>query len=263
MPDVDQYAPGTPSWLDVSAPDIDAAAAFYGGLFGWDSEATGTVEETGGYRMFTLRGRHVAGLGPTRDGGPPPMWTTYITVADAEATCAAATTAGGTVFMQPFDVMGAGRMAVLADPQGAMFCLWQPIAHPGARIVNEPGAVIWNELAVRDTEPEPAFYAALFGWTHATTQMGGTEYTTWSLDGQMVAGMIRMDENWPPEVPAHWLVYIAVADVEAAQAKATELGGSVNVPATDIEIGRFAVLSDPHGAVFAVIQMNEAAAAEG
>jgi predicted enzyme related to lactoylglutathione lyase len=256
MPDVDQYAPGTPSWTDVSAPDLDAAAAFYGGLFGWDAEETGTVEETGGYRMFTLRGRHVAGLGPTREGGPPPLWTTYISVADAAAACAAATAAGGTVFMEPFDVMGSGRMAVLADPQGAMFCVWQPITHPGARIVNEPGAVVWNELATRETEPEIAFYEAVFGWTHETAPMGGTEYTTWKRDGEMVAGMIRMNEQWPAEIPAHWMVYVAVADVEASCARLTELGGTISVPATEIEIGTFAVVADPNQAFFSMIQMK-------
>lgn len=255
MPDVDQYAPGTPSWIDVTAPDLDAAAAFYGGVLGWEAEETGSVEETGGYRMLTLRGRHVAGLGPLRDGGPPPMWTTYITVADADATCAAATAAGGTVFMAPFAVMEAGRMAVIADPQGAVFCVWEPMAHPGARIVNEPGALIWNELAVRDSGPEFPFYETVFGWGHETGAFGGVEYTTWTLGDARVAGMIRMNENWPAEVPSHWLVYLAVADVEAVCARAAELGGAVAVPVKEIEIGRFAVLSDPGGAVFGVMEM--------
>ena len=256
MPDVDQYVPGTPSWLDVSAPDLDAAAAFYGGLFGWEAEETGPVEETGGYRMFTLRGRHVAGLGPARDGGPPPMWTTYVTVTDAEAASAAASAAGGTVFMAPFDVMDAGRMAVIADPEGAVFCVWQPMSHPGARVVNEPGAVIWNELAVRETGPEISFYEAVFGWGHETALMGDVEYTTFSIDGAPVAGMLAMDDSWPPEIPPHWMVYLAVADVDATAARAAELGGAVRVPATAIPLGRFAVLSDPHGAVFSVIQMS-------
>lgn len=258
MPDVDQYAPGTPSWIDVSARDLDVAAAFYGGLFGWETEETGPVEETGGYRMFTLRGRHVAGLGPHRPDGPPPMWTTYVTVADADASCAVARDAGGQVFMEPFEVMGAGRMAVLADPQGAVFCLWQPLAHPGARIVNEPGSLVWNELTVRDTAPEPAFYGALFGWTGEVAPMGGTEYTTWNLDGAPVAGMMQMDDRWPAEVPAHWMVYIAVADADATVATAAELGGAVIVPMTEIPIGRFALLADPSGATFSVIQMNPA-----
>ncbi len=259
MPDVDQYAPGTPSWIDVTAPDLDAAAAFYGGLFGWEAQETSRPEESGGYRMFTLGGREVAGLGPLQDGGPPPMWTTYVTVTDADATAATATANGGTVFMPPFDVLDVGRMAVIADPQGAVFCLWEPRAHPGARTVNEPGSLIWNELAVRETGAEISFYEAVFGWGHETAPFGGVEYTTWTLDGAPVAGMIRMDENWPAEVPPHWLVYLAVADADAVCARATELGGAVPVPVKEIEIGRFAVLSDPGGAVFGVMETNSAA----
>jgi len=259
MPDVDQYTPGTPSWVDMSSPDTDASAAFYSALFGWEAGEPGTVEETGGYRMFSLRGRSVAGLGPTRDGGPPPMWTTYITVADADATCAAAAAAGGTVFMQPMDVLEAGRMAVIADPQGAGFAIWQPNLHPGSQVVNEPGSPIWSELAVRDTAPEPAFYAAVFGWTADTTPMGGTAYTTWRLGDHPVGGMIQMDEQWPAEMPPHWMTYFAVEDVDATCAQATSLGATVHVPPREIEgVGRFALIGDPHGAVFSVITMAAA-----
>ena len=198
MPDIDQYTPGTPSWVDVTAKDVDASAAFYGALFGWEASEPGPVEETGGYRMFSMRGRTVAGLGPWREGGPPPMWTTYITVADADATCAAATQAGGTVFMAPMDVLEAGRMAVIADPQGAVFAIWQPNLHPGAQIVNEPGSLVWNELAARDVSPEPAFYGAVFGWAADTQPMGGTQYTTWRLGDRPVGGMVQMTESGRP-----------------------------------------------------------------
>jgi hypothetical protein len=259
MPDVDQYAPGTPSWVDVSSPDTDAAAAFYGALFGWEAGEPGTMEETGGYRLLSMRGRSVAGLGPTRDGGPPPMWTTYVSVVDADATCAAAAAAGGTVHMEPMDVMEAGRMAVIGDPQGAVFAVWQPQKTAGAQIVNEPGSLVWSELAVRDTGPEPAFYAAVFGWVADTAPMGGTEYTTWRLGDHPVGGMIQMDEQWPAEMPPHWMTYFAVADVDATCAQATGLGATVHVPPTDIEgVGRFALIGDPHGAVFSVITMATA-----
>ena len=257
MPDVDQYAPGTPSWVDMSSPDTDASAAFYSGLFGWEAGDPGTMEETGGYRMFSMRGRTVAGLGPTREGGPPPMWTTYVTVADADATCAAAAAAGGMVFMEAFDVLEAGRMAVIGDPQGAGFAIWQPKLHPGSQIVNEPGSLVWSELALRDTVPEPAFYGAVFGWTADTAPIGGTAYTTWRLGDHPVGGMIQMDEQWPAEMPPHWMTYFAVTDVDATCGQATGLGATVHVPPKDIEgVGRFAVIGDPHGAVFSVITMT-------
>ena len=257
MPDIDQYAPGTPSWVDVTAKDVDASAAFYGALFGWEATEPGPVEETGGYRMFSMRGRTVAGLGPWREGGPPPMWTTYITVADADATCAAATQAGGTVFMAPMDVVEAGRMAVIADPQGAVFAIWQPNLHPGAQIVNEPGSLVWNELAARDVSAEPAFYGAVFGWAADTQPMGDTQYTTWKLGDRPVGGMVQMTDEWPAEMPPHWMAYFAVADTDAACARAAELGATVHVPPRDVEgVGRFAVLGDPQGAPFSVIAMN-------
>lgn len=259
MPDIDQYIPGTPSWVDVTAKDVDASAAFYGGLFGWEASATGTEEETGGYRMFSMRGRTVAGIGPWREGGPPPMWTTYVTVEDADATCATATQAGGTVFLPPMDVLEAGRMAVIADPQGAVFAIWQPNRHPGAQIVNEPGSLVWNELAARDIAPEPAFYKAVFGWDADTQPMGGAPYTTWKRGEKPVGGMVQMTDEWPAGMPPHWLVYFAVADTDAAVARGAELGATVHVPPQDVEgVGRFAVMSDPQGAPFAVIAMSGA-----
>ena len=158
--------------------------------------------------------------------------------------------------MEAFDVMEAGRMAVIADPQGAVFCVWQPKLHPGAQIVNEPGALVWNELAVRDTGPEPAFYEALFGWTADTAPMGGAEYTTWKLGDQPVGGMVQMNDQWPAEMPPHWMTYFAVADTDATCTRAIELGGAVHVPPADIEgVGRFAVIGDPQGAVFSVLTM--------
>ena len=257
MPDIDHFTPGTPSWVDVSAKDVDASAAFYGALFGWEASAAGTEEETGGYRMFSMRGRTVAGLGPWRDGGPPPMWTTYVSVADADAACAAATQAGGTVFMEPMDVLEAGRMAVIADPQGAVFAVWQPGETAGAQIVNEPGSLVWNELAARDVAPEPAFYAAVFGWTAETQAMGDTQYTTWKLGEKPVGGMVQMTDEWPAEMPPHWMTYFSVADTDAACARAAELGGTVHVPPRDVEgVGRFAVLGDPQGAPFSIISMS-------
>src|SRR4051794_38236280 len=133
MADIDRHEPGTPSWIDLGSPDQEASKRFYGGLFGWEAMSPGPPEETGGYEMFTMRGRLVAGLGPQQSPGPP-YWTTYVSTDDADKTVAAAREAGATVFMEPMDVMEAGRMAVFADPVGAVISVWQPNQHPGAMI---------------------------------------------------------------------------------------------------------------------------------
>lgn len=256
MPEVSEYAPGTPSWVDLASPDPDASARFYGGLFGWEAVETGPVEESGGYRMLKRDGRTVAGLGPTQAEGQPAMWTTYVSTDDAESVAAKVRDAGGQVVMEPFDVLGVGRMAVFVDPGGAYFSVWQPQTHHGADVVNEPGALSWNELATRDIDAAKAFYGAVFGWEGETNAYGETSYTEWKLGGRSVGGMIAMNEQWPAEVPPHWMVYFAVEDADAAVARAEELGGRVAVPPTDTPAGRFAVLNDPHGAVFSVIALT-------
>jgi len=255
MPEVSEHAAGTPSWVDLASPDPDASVRFYGGLFGWDAVETGPVEETGGYRMLQLGGRNVAGLGPTQGEGQPAMWTTYVGTDDGDAVAAKVREAGGQVVMEPFDVLGLGRMAVFVDPGGAYFSVWQPQTHHGAELVNEPGALSWNELATRDVDAAKAFYAAVFGWDADTNAYGETSYSEWKLGGRSIGGMIAMNEQWPADVPPHWMVYFAVEDADAAVARAGELGGQVAVPPTDTPAGRFAVLNDPHGAVFSVIAL--------
>jgi predicted enzyme related to lactoylglutathione lyase len=248
-----EYAPGTPNWVDLGVDDLDAAAAFYGELFGWTCSEPGPVEETGGYRMFLLGDEMVAGLGPKQNPGPP-YWTTYVSVADADATVARAKAAGGTVFLEPMDVLDAGRMAVFADPTGAVLSIWQPGAHPGSGLVNEPNTLCWNELSTRDTAAAIAFYGAVFGWTTRTNE-GEMPYTEWQLDGQSVGGMMAMPPMVPAEVPPYWLVYFAVDDTEAAVAQVDRLGGSLVAGPMDTPAGRIAVLSDPQGAMFAVITL--------
>jgi predicted enzyme related to lactoylglutathione lyase len=244
-----EYAPGTPSWVDLGTADLDAAAAFYGGLFGWDCVETGTLEETGGYRMFFYKERPAAGLGPQQSPGPP-YWTTYVSVADADETTAKAEAAGATVLAPPMDILDVGRMAVFADPTGAVISIWQPGTHPGAGFVNEPNTLTWNELSTRDTATSLTFYGAVFGWT--VDDKDG-QYYEWQNAGQVVGGMMPMPAAMPAQVPNHWLAYFAVADTDASVAKAEELGGSVMMPATDLEPGRIAVLTDPQGANFAII----------
>lgn len=250
------YEPGVPCWVDLGSPDPAAAAAFYSGLFGWEVAAPGPVEETGGYMMATLGGKNVAGLGPQQNPDVPPYWMTYVSVDDVEKTAAIAAQTGATIVVDPFDVLDAGRMAVLIDPVGAALSLWEPRNHIGAQVVNEPGALSWNELTVRDVDTAKAFYAAVFGWEAQSDPLASGNYFEFKLSGKSVAGMMPMTDDWPADMPSHWMPYFATDDTDATAAKVNELGGSVPVPPTDIPPGRFAVLNDPHGAVFSVIRFN-------
>jgi predicted enzyme related to lactoylglutathione lyase len=252
------YAAGTPCWVDIAVSDLDEAKRFYHGLFGW--EALDQGPEAGGYCMLTLRGKNVAGLGPKMDPNQPSAWSTYVAVDDADATATEITANGGTVVMPPFDVLDSGRMTVCIDPAGAFFSLWQPKAHHGADLANEPGTLGWNELATRDPDGAITFYGAVFGWEANTMPMGATgSYTEWKLDGNSVGGMMPMGDHYPPQVPPHWLVYFIVDDCDASFARAGELGGTGLVPPTDIPPGRFAVIADPGGAAFAIMKMAQPA----
>ncbi|MCW2996638.1 MAG: Glyoxalase/bleomycin resistance protein/dioxygenase [Solirubrobacterales bacterium] len=256
--DVPDYAPGTPSWVDLGSPDPDASVRFYGGLFGWNATEPGPVQETGGYRMFQQDDARIGGLMPLMQEGQPPAWSTYVSVADADATAAAVTANGGSVLAEPMDITDIGRMAIFADPAGAVFGVWEPRTFAGADLVNAPNSLCWNELATRDVEGAKAFYPAVFGWEPGSAPLGpDDEYTVWNLDGRPAGGMMAMGDGFPAEVPPHWNVCFAVADADAVATAAEGLGGAVDVPPTDIPIGRFAVLRDPHGASFAVMQFPE------
>lgn len=251
MPERTSYAPGTPSWIDIGT-DVDAATTFYGGLFGWTFESAGP--DGGGYGFFTNgAGRQIAGVGPQQNPGPP-FWAHYVTVADADATAARVEAAGGTVVMPAFDVMDAGRMAIFQDREGAFFSVWQPGTNIGCEVVNEPGAFCWSELNSRDVDAARAFYPAVFDWG-VTDSEGDMGYAEWKLDGESIGGLMPTPPGVPDEAPPFWLVYFAVDDVDATTAKATELGGSAMMPGMDTPAGRIAVLSDPQGAVFAVIAL--------
>lgn len=251
---IDTYDPGTPSWVDLGSPDPAAAADFYSRLFGWTVVDLGP--EAGGYRMAYLHDRPVAGIGPQQQPDSPPYWTTYISVSDIDATAKAVRAAGGQVHLEPMDVLDAGRMAVFADPTGAPFSAWQPRAHQGAGVVNEPGALCWNELATRDPAAARRFYPAVLGWAATEHDTGDVPYTVWTLRDREVAGMLPMDERWPTDLPPHWMAYFAVEDTDTAAVTAERLGGRVLVAPTDIPPGRFAVLGDPQGAVFSVLAMT-------
>jgi len=253
--EVDTYENGLPYWVDLGVPDPKKAAQFYSQLFGWDVQEG--PPEAGGYAIAHLRGEAVAGLGPQQNPGPP-VWMTYVNVDSADDTVEKVKKAGGMAFMEPFDVMDVGRMAVTADPAGAVIGLWQAKAFPGAGIVNEVGAYSWSELITTDLPGAKKYYKAVFGWdadTHGGEGPGG--YTEWKVQGKAIGGMMLKPDMMPAEVPPFWGVYFTVIDTDAAVNQVQELGGSLMMPPMDVEPGRFAVVADDQGASFNVITMKE------
>jgi predicted enzyme related to lactoylglutathione lyase len=241
-------------WVDLGSPDVPASARFYGQLFGWDSEDMG--EEVGHYTMFRYNGKMVGAVGPIMNPNQPTAWATYVATASAEETAKKITDAGGTVLMAPMQVMDQGSMGVFADPSGAVFSVWQPGAHKGAELVNQPVSFSWNELATRDMNAAKDFYPKVFGWAPKSNPMpDGGEYVEWQLAGRSIAGGQSMGSMYPPNVPPHWLVYFTVQNTDDTIKRAQELGGSVISGPFDIPQGRMAVVADQHGASFAVIAM--------
>ncbi len=248
MPEVTHYEHGVPSWVDIGTPDPTAALGFYSGLFDWEGQDMG--EEAGHYTIVSKGGRQVAAISPAQDPGPP-RWTTYINVDDVDTVATRAQAAGGTVIVAPMDVMTAGRMAILADTTGAVVAAWQPGDHIGAQLVNEPGSLIWSELATSDLAKSKDFYSEVFGWGWG----GSDEYAEAQVSGRTIGGVMPRPPTMPAEVPDHWLVYFGSADVDAQAKQAAEMGATVVVEPTDIPgTGRFAVLLDPQGAAFALFK---------
>jgi predicted enzyme related to lactoylglutathione lyase len=251
------YPHGTFCWADLSTPDPAGAKAFYGALFGWDGEDV-PVGEGATYTMLRLEGRDAAGLyaqpEDQRAQRVPPNWLSHVSVTDVDAVAARVPELGGTEVAAPFEVMEAGRMALAADPTGAVFALWQPGAHVGAAVVNAPGALSLNQLNTDDPERAATFYAELLGWDVARQETGGEtgETDLWGIfnDGRLNGGMMRL----PPDAgaPPHWLVYFGADEVNDALARARELGGAALVPATAVPGGHIGIARDPQGAVFAV-----------
>jgi len=250
MTDKSSYSPGEPTWIDLGSPDPDASVAFYSALFGWT--ATEGTPEFGGYRNFLRDGKTVAGLMPLMSPEQPPVWSSYISVADCDKTDALVQEAGGMVYAPPMDVGPLGRMAVYADPSGAAFGTWQPRQHTGAQLVSEEGTFAWTELSTRDQAAVHPFYAKVFGW-HAKVEGG---YTEFQLGGTSVAGCMDMPEMVPSEVPSYWMPYFAASDPAAQATKAAQLGGTVVVPLMDFPGGQFAVVQDPHGSTFGLLHMT-------
>jgi uncharacterized protein len=247
-----KYSPGTFSWADLSTTDQDAAKQFYGQLFGWEA-VDSPVGDGVVYSMMQLGGKPAAGIGPQpeqqRDAGVPPMWNSYVTVESADAAADRAQKLGATVHAPAFDVMDVGRMAVIQDPQGGFFMVWQPKLHIGANVVNAAGALSWNELATPDVEASANFYGELFGWKYETYEGMPMQYKViQTADGNSNGGLREATEH----EPTYWLAYFGTDNIEDGMTSATELGAKTLVPATDIGMGQIGVLQDPQGAVFAL-----------
>jgi uncharacterized protein len=273
MPERDGYIPGVPCWVDTSQPDPQAAVSFYGPLFGWEFESVMPPESDGDYFMARIRGRDVAAVGSIPEGAPQQAaWNTYVWVDSADETAQNVRDAGGSVVMEPFDVMDAGRMGVFTDPEGAMFCAWQAGQNKGAELVNEHGTVNFNDLNTRDPEGAKSFYGSVFGW-ETLGLPGGFE--VWTLPGygdylerdnpdlrknmaemdapkgfeDVVASLVPIGDD-QPDTPPHWNVTFAVDDADAIADQATELGGKVLVAPMDAPWVRMTVIADPQGATF-------------
>ena len=247
----ESYEPGTFCWVDLSTPDAEGAKAFYGGLFGWefrDDELPGG----GVYTMCHVGGDAVGAI--VQQDAQPAHWNNYVSVSSADETAAKARQLGARIFEEPFDVMGLGRMAVLADSGGAMLCVWEPQAHIGAGRVNDVGCMGWNELQTRDSEAAGDFYSVLFGWEiEPIEQDGMLVYTTIKNSGSQNGGFMPMSEQHG-DAPSFWLPYFTVSSSDEAVEKTRELGGAQLAGPMDLPAGRIAVLGDPQGAAFAVFE---------
>jgi predicted enzyme related to lactoylglutathione lyase len=241
--------------VDLGVEDIAKAIRYYSAQFGWDIQEGGP--EVGGYSVATVGGRMVAGLGPKMGGEQQPtMWTTYLAADDADAVVARITGAGGQVIMGPMDVMELGRMAVAMDTTGGAFGIWQARMHTGAQLVNEAGAIAWNEQMSHDFETAKKFYGAVFGYEFEDMSSEGFSYATLNLAGRPVGGIGGYPQGVPAGIPGSWTLYFGVADTDAAVETASTLGGTVEHQPTDTPYGRMAMLADDQGARFSIMSVR-------
>ncbi|WP_327281406.1 VOC family protein [Streptomyces sp. NBC_01205] len=250
--------PGGLNWLDLGTPDIDAAVAFYRGVFGWEFVSAGP--EAGGYGFLRKDGRTVAAVGPLTEEGTSSTWTVYFRTVDADATAKAVEQAGGSVRFPPTDVFTAGRMAGFTDPEGGEFAVWQAGDTDGLELVNEPGSVSWIELYTTDAAAAKEFYGSVLSWETRDMSMGeGIVYTIAGPAGggaqTMHGGLMQLpQENLDAGSTSEWHPYFEVEDCDATLSRASELGATVIIPTMDAEgVGRFAMVLDPFGAPFAII----------
>ena len=240
------HPPGTISWSDLGTTDPEAAKAFYNGLFGWEPDDR-PIPDGGTYTMLLNGGKEAAALSAAQEGMPA-AWNTYVTVQSADAAAAKAAELGGTVLAEPFDVMEAGRMAVIQDPTGAFFCVWEPNESIGAKIVNAPGALTLSQLNTGEPERAIEFYSALFGWTSETQEGGDVPFWGLQNEGRLAGAVMLL----PAEMgaPPHWLNYFGTESVDDAEGRVGELGGQIMAPPTEVPGGKILVAADPQGAIF-------------
>lgn len=251
---IDASTFGAPNWVDLTTPDIKTATQFYREFLGW--EITPETSPMGDYYIGHVGDRQVGGMmqaGPDQEGMPP-VWTIFFHVADTDATATDVDTAGGRILEAPFSLPDGTRIAIAADPTGAMFGLISGDAATGTWLSDEPGSVCWVELMSRDPAAAETFYATIFGWKAETQETFGSLYTTFTLDEDSVAGMMLMPDMVPAEAPSYWGAYFAVADCDTSVDNASQLGARVDVPSTPIPPGKFAVLTDPTGAMFQLME---------
>lgn len=254
----DSYEPGTPCWVDLMSPDVDASTAFYTGLFGWDAEDQFDDDDTRIYTNFLRDGQLVAGMGgqlPEMEGAPP-VWNTYVAVTDVDETSKKVEAAGGTVMMPALEVMDAGRMAIYGDPTGAVISVWEAGSHTGAQVCNEANTWSWNELMTRDVDAATAFYSAVFDWTYEGMEMPfGTYHVITGGDEGGRGAVMTMPPGVPDMVPNHWSVFFKVEDADATTERVRELGGQlVQGPDAVPGVGRIATVHDPMGGSFMIME---------
>jgi len=256
MTTVTQHAPGTFSWPELSTSDPAGAKQFYTTLFGW----TAHDQEMGGGPPYTILRKNGKDIGAlcsinpdAAKAGVPSHWLSYVSVESADQSAARAKQLGGNVHAGPFDVGDLGRMAVLQDPTGATFAVWEAKKHIGAGLLDETGALTWTELLTRDTKQAATFYTGLFPWSTEVKPMGNMDYTLFKRGEAMAGGLFEITPEMGP-MPANWSVHFQVDDTDAATAKAVGLGAKVVMPPMDVpNVGRFAVLFDPQGAPFSIM----------
>ncbi len=241
---------GTPCWVDLAVPDVEAAKEFYAAVLGWAYLDLG--EELGHYQICKRDGHHAAGIGPQQSPEQPTAWTTYLASDAVDDTAQKIVENGGTVLAGPFDVPRSGRMCIALDAQNAAFGVWQAAEVIGAEVYNEPGCLVWNEAAAPDPDVARKFYAAVFGYSYQPVGGAGAEYTTFHRDGDPLGGIGGLGDK-PPETPPHWMVYFMVTDTDAAVAAATERGATVLGGPVDTPYGRMASITDPQGAAFSIM----------
>ena len=250
---------GTPAWIDLMTTDPQGAADFYGAVFGWTFEEQ-IVDEQVAYIVAHHDGREAAGIAARTDEerarGVPPAWNIFFATDAISQTCDRATTLGATVHTPPFGLPDVGRMAVLTDPTGALFCLWQGNSHVGMATMHVPGTFTWCECLTREPRSAARFYEDLFGWKTETSRDLGTEYTVCHSDGTAIAGIMDMPDGLEG-IPATWMTYLATQDCEATITRIQRAGGKLLNGPMEYGTGKFAVIQDPQGAVFGIIEPLE------